>query len=236
MFKAYPKEKAVTSYVSDHKGLVLKWDGVGGSDVKGTVDSVIKFAKDPNMKNTGAAMSTVGALVLTVFVGSNPVGLAVGGAMIVIGSLFAAFAEDPEEIARKKFNDDLKQNLTNIQHNQELMIDQLNNLGLGQRAMMELINRNYEAAELTRTLAAYNWAGADGIEGIGSRYSRLLLELKYETDQLETEEDRIKMLYKLGKSSTDIYWDNDLIIKQDPMNMKSLLGKIQGIVKTGANP
>jgi len=53
---------------------------------------------------------------------------------------------------------------------------------------------------------------------------------------LETEEDRIKMLYKLGKSSTDIYWDNDLIIKQDPMNMKSLLGKIQGIVKTGANP
>ena len=51
------------------------------------------------------------------------------------------------------------------------------------------------------------------MEGIGSRYSRLLLEIERETDLLDKEEDRMKMLYNVGKSCAELYWDNDLVIK-----------------------
>ena len=112
MFKAYFQDKAVTSYVSDDKAVVLAFKDLGGGDIKDAVEGTIDFIKDPTMKNTGEMMKNVGAVLVTVLMTSNPVGAAIGGAMLVVGGLLSAFGPDEEEIAKEKFENDLKQNMT----------------------------------------------------------------------------------------------------------------------------
>ena len=43
---------------------------------------------------------------------SNPVGAAIGGAMLLVGGILSAFGPDKEKIAKEKFENDLKQNMT----------------------------------------------------------------------------------------------------------------------------
>ena len=57
MFKAYPKEKAVNSYVSDDKAVVLGFKDLSGGDIKDAIDGTLEFIEDPTMKNTGAMIS-----------------------------------------------------------------------------------------------------------------------------------------------------------------------------------
>ena len=124
MFKAYPNEKAVTSYVGDDKAIVLiDYSKAGGGDYKEAVDAAVNGIKDPTMKNTGAVMSSVGSIILTLAISTSPVGAAIGGAMLIAGAIFSAWGPDEDEIAKEKFENDLKLNMTIIQDNQKIMID-----------------------------------------------------------------------------------------------------------------
>lgn len=204
-YKAYPQKE-------QEKGLVLlsgaDWNPkLHGGHIKSVVDGTLGIAKNPgSMKAWGSAVSSVGVTMMTLLMVSNPALGMAGGALILLGGMLGAFGEDPAAVARKKFNDDLKQNLTEIKQNQEVMLSMLNDLKNGQQVILDTINEKSATSELRDVLYTYGWTGNRGLESIASRYKKVLSRLEYQIGAIQQEgdgltEDEIlqRALYRAGK-------------------------------------